>query len=672
MTIITTGVQGGGIVARQEIRTMMKDQDLFTLYLLALERMQKVDESDPLSWFQICGIHGRPYTPYDEPANAPTGSLGAFGGYCTHSSILFPPWHRPYLALFEQILAKHVTDIANEYSTPALRERYVTAAQRFRIPYWDWAYYADPPDVITKQARITGLNTPQGPRDLDNPLYQYRFHNKVGHAEFGDGFDLERIWEGWPGTLRWPTNTRPTATSQANAVDATMNNNRLTIRDRTYNLLVQSTTFQNFSNDGFQGPETDPRYYDSLESIHGQIHGFVGGGTRIRMGGHMSIPDFAAFDPIFWLHHCNVDRIFALWQALRPDEYVTPMANPDGTWTTRPGTIENVDSPLTPFRISENRYWTSADARDTRSLFYTYPELAKWADLDPVTKAARLRTDINAMYGSTAPWGDLDAGLFSVSPSVPIANKTAPTTFEASPVAPAAAISMSMAANEPRPSAAKIAAMAFEKHAASVPPPGGHPAPQHHVHVPSHKHHPTSTHHGHGHGHGHGKKYTEWIANITVEKHAAKTTFYVYIFLGDFNPDSTKWAQEPNLVGTHVIFANNILSTGCERCHTAAREGKLVTGTIPLTGALGDRLGKEKLASLEPEEIVPYLQKELHWRIQTSEKEIERAELPSLKVSVAHAPVTLPASISELPVWGEAVKDFAVTAGRPGGAGEDD
>ena len=24
-----------------------------------------------------------------------------FGGYCTHSSILFITWHRPYLALFE-------------------------------------------------------------------------------------------------------------------------------------------------------------------------------------------------------------------------------------------------------------------------------------------------------------------------------------------------------------------------------------------------------------------------------------------------------------------------------------------------------------------------------------------------------------------------------------------
>jgi tyrosinase len=59
MTILTTGVQGGPLVARQEIRTMMQDQDLFTLYLLAVDRFQRVDQADLLSWFQIAGIHGR-------------------------------------------------------------------------------------------------------------------------------------------------------------------------------------------------------------------------------------------------------------------------------------------------------------------------------------------------------------------------------------------------------------------------------------------------------------------------------------------------------------------------------------------------------------------------------------------------------------------------------------
>ncbi len=40
-----------------------------------------------------------------------------------------------------------------------------------------------------------------------------------------------------------------------------------------------------------------------------QVHNTVGGN-----GGHMTYPEVAAFDPIFFLHHANVDRLLALWQ----------------------------------------------------------------------------------------------------------------------------------------------------------------------------------------------------------------------------------------------------------------------------------------------------------------------------------------------------------------------
>jgi tyrosinase len=56
--------------------------------------------------------------------------------------------------------------------------------------------------------------------------------------------------------------------------------------------------------------------------------------------------------------------------------------------------------------------------------------------------------------------------------------------------------------------------------------------------------------------------------------------------------------------------------TGCENCVHANEEHKLVTGTIPLTGALGDKFGQAQIAHLEPEVVVPYLQKNLHWRLQ--------------------------------------------------------
>jgi tyrosinase len=55
-----------------------------------------------------------------------------------------------------------------------------------------------------------------------------------------------------------------------------------------------------------------------LEDIHDQIHGWCGGDM-----GQVAI---AAFDPIFWSHHCMIDRIWYLWQLKNginniPDDY---------------------------------------------------------------------------------------------------------------------------------------------------------------------------------------------------------------------------------------------------------------------------------------------------------------------------------------------------------------
>lgn len=47
-------------------------------------------------------------------------------------------------------------------------------------------------------------------------------------------------------------------------------------------------------------------FNDALENIHDRIHGWV--------GGSMGIVSVAAFDPIFWSHHCMVDRLWYLWQ----------------------------------------------------------------------------------------------------------------------------------------------------------------------------------------------------------------------------------------------------------------------------------------------------------------------------------------------------------------------
>ena len=48
--------------------------------------------------------------------------------------------------------------------------------------------------------------------------------------------------------------------------------------------------------------------FGTLEGTpHNRIHTFVGGDMRTAL---------SPLDPIFWLHHCNIDRIWASWNAI--------------------------------------------------------------------------------------------------------------------------------------------------------------------------------------------------------------------------------------------------------------------------------------------------------------------------------------------------------------------
>ena len=69
---------------------------------------------------------------------------------------------------------------------------------------------------------------------------------------------------------------------------------------------------------GFGGPKTGFNHGSgsngNLESNpHNQVHGAVGGSLPNGTYGLMSDPGIAALDPIFYLHHCNIDRMWAVW-----------------------------------------------------------------------------------------------------------------------------------------------------------------------------------------------------------------------------------------------------------------------------------------------------------------------------------------------------------------------
>jgi tyrosinase len=121
----------------------------------------------------------------------------------------------------------------------------------------------------------------------------------------------------------------------------------------------------------FGSGSTDDQFFGALENIHNLIHNFTGGvnpnykydpsseearddpsnpdNTLDPAFGDMQNGAFTAFDPIFWSHHSNVDRLWGQWQSLHPN------ATPD-----------DPTAPLPPFNL------TVADTYSPRKLGYEY------------------------------------------------------------------------------------------------------------------------------------------------------------------------------------------------------------------------------------------------------------------------------------------------------------
>jgi tyrosinase len=82
--------------------------------------------------------------------------------------------------------------------------------------------------------------------------------------------------------------------------------------------ILEITDFETFGSGKAlaQRPTTPPLgSTGQLEGVpHNNVHGLIGG----NMGAYMS-----PLDPIFWLHHANIDRLWAMWAGQHPDGTTT-------------------------------------------------------------------------------------------------------------------------------------------------------------------------------------------------------------------------------------------------------------------------------------------------------------------------------------------------------------
>lgn len=128
------------------------------------------------------------------------------------------------------------------------------------LSWWDW----------TSQTGVPGAFTEQQHGGSANPLYNGPMPAMSGQAARK--------------TRRWPGD--PVELPAAADIDQ----------------LLDLSSFEDFQS--------------QVEGVHDFVHPWAGGinPRNSRQGGDMAAIPVAAFDPLFWAHHCMIDRLWYLWQ----------------------------------------------------------------------------------------------------------------------------------------------------------------------------------------------------------------------------------------------------------------------------------------------------------------------------------------------------------------------
>lgn len=242
------GSTSAQIAARQDIWALAKWDDTVLWYARAVADLQTRSISDPTSWKYQAAIHG----------HIPETEKLQYWNQCQHGSSFFLPWHRGYVAWFEQIVRAAVKKLGGPAS--------------WALPYWNYSNLSKEPNANRLPEAFRERETPD---HQPNPLFVEERNPGVNNGDVMGGEEDEHD-----------------------------------VSVAALDQLVFEGAGPGGST-GFGGPPT-PFHHEAgrsgaLEAVpHNTIHNDV--------GGLMAEFSTAALDPIFWLHHANIDRLWEIWR----------------------------------------------------------------------------------------------------------------------------------------------------------------------------------------------------------------------------------------------------------------------------------------------------------------------------------------------------------------------
>jgi Common central domain of tyrosinase len=277
--------QNGGPLVRLRLEDFVMEPNRIAALRRGVAEMKKRKPSDPTSWFFQAAVHGVSddaiAKAQEEDPEVMNVERDKFWNQCPHQErdgtggADFLVWHRAYLFYFERILRAASGD-------PALT-----------VPYWNYTDEGQRlfPTQFGEQ-EFEGANGTE-----PNPLFDARRENvfTLGFYELTDS-----------------------------AVSA----------ERA---LAAKTFFDDTSGRGIAGdPTAGAGVSQGLieRRPHNLLHFAIGGFIATTPDGSegtaglMGEVETAAFDPIFWVHHSNIDRLWNVWDATPGKEWGT-VASPE-------------------------------------------------------------------------------------------------------------------------------------------------------------------------------------------------------------------------------------------------------------------------------------------------------------------------------------------------------
>ncbi|KIO32775.1 hypothetical protein M407DRAFT_241253 [Tulasnella calospora MUT 4182] len=154
-------------------------------------------------------------------------------------------------------------------------------------------------------------------------------------------------------------------------------------------------------------------------------------------------------------------------------------------------------------------------------------------------------------------------------------------------------------------------------------------------------------------------EFIDWTVRIRINKYELDGSFSVLVFLGDIPDDPAEWRSSPNYVGAHRAFVSG--GYGDHRGDPDA----ITEGFVHLNSTIAAKSG---LSSFDPKEVVPYLKRELGWRIQKANRSpVDAGDVPSLQIVVIATPMRMNEGEPFPEPCGDPKHHHEITSGRAGG-----